>query len=122
MQKIRLIRDLLDNQLLDVTEQNAGKVDGIVLELRDGRPPRVAYAEVGPVTAARRLSERFGRWIARIDRRWGPERGRPFRIPISRISGFGIDLRLDFRAEETPIFAAERWLRKHVVARIPGSR
>lgn len=121
MRKIHLVRDLLDNQLRDAGGQNAGRVDGIVLELREGEPPRVGYAEVGPITLARRLNHRLGDWVARLDRRLGEDRGAPFRVPISRISGFGTDLRLDLHADGTPIFAVERWLRTHVVRHIPGS-
>ena len=118
---LRLVRDVLDNKLRDVTGQNAGRVDGIVVELRDGAPPRVRYVEVSPITAARRLSRRLGRWMERLDRRFGPERGTPYRIPFTRLTGTGVDLRIDFRAEETPIFAAEQRLRR-VVSRIPGAR
>ena len=41
--RVCLVRDILDNQLLDATNQNAGKVDGIVLEMRPGEPTRVHY-------------------------------------------------------------------------------
>lgn len=121
MATVHLVRDVLDNQLTDVADENAGRVDGLVLELREGEPPRVAFVEVSPITLARRINRRLGEWVARLDRRFGPERGRPFRIPFSRITGFGVDLKIDLRAERTPIFAAERWLCAHVVARIPLS-
>ena len=118
---LRLVRDVLDNELRDITGQNAGRVDGIVVELRDGAPPLVRYIEVSPITAARRLSRRLGRWMERLDRRFGPERGTPYRIPFTRIAAIGVDLKIDFRAEDTPIFAAERRLRR-LVSRIPGAK
>lgn len=119
--RICLVRDILDNQLLDSTGQNAGKVDGIVLELRDGEPPRVRYVEVGPITLARRLNRRLGEWVARLDARLGTGRGVPIRIPISRVTLDAPSLRLDIDADNTPIMAFERWLRRAIVKRIPGS-
>lgn len=119
--RVHLIRDVLDKQLVDATQQNAGKVDGIVIELRDNEPARVRYIEVGPVTAARRLNRRLGEWVARFDTRFGNGRGEHIRIPISRISIESPSLRLDFAVENTPIMAFERWLRRKVVSRIPWS-
>ena len=119
--RIRLVRDILDNQLLDVTGQNAGKVDGIVLELRENAPPLVRYVEVGPITLARRLNRRLGDWIARLDRRFGPGRGVPIRIPISRIVLDSPSLRIDFDADATPLMALERWLRRTIIRRVPLS-
>jgi hypothetical protein len=116
-----LVRDILDNQILDAKEKNAGKVDGIVLELRDGEAPRVRYVEVGPVTLARRLNRRFGGWVARRDARLGEGRGKPIRVPISRIVLDSPSLRLDIEADSTPIMAFERWLRRTIVSRIPWS-
>lgn len=121
MKRVLLVRDILDNQLIDVTGQNAGKVDGIVLELRDGAPPLVRFVECGPVTLARRLNRRFGEWVARLDARLGKGRGAPIRIPITRISEEGPTLRLDLSADETPLMSFEQWLRRTIVDRIPGS-
>ena len=119
--RVRLVRDILDNQLLDVTNQNAGKVDGIVLEMRPDEPTRVRYVEVGPITLFRRLNRRLGDWYARIDARLGEGRGAPIRIPISRVTLDSPSLRLDLAVEELPVMALERWLRRHIVARIPWS-
>jgi hypothetical protein len=119
--RVRLVRDLLDNQLVDVTDTNAGKVDGIVLELRPGAPPRVVGVEIGPVALGRRLNRRLGGWTARIDRHFGEGRGAPIRIPITRIAFESPSLRLDLAAERTPIFAIEHWLRRKIVCRIPGA-
>jgi hypothetical protein len=116
-----LIRDVLDKQLRDRNMQNMGKVDGIVLELRDNAPPRVAYLEVGPPVVARRLGERFSAWIARIDRRFGDGRGIAYRIPWSLVRPGIVDLEVNVDVEETPAYAFERWLRRTIVCRIPGA-
>jgi hypothetical protein len=119
--RLCLVRDVLDNQLLDASDQNAGKCDGIVLELRPGEPPRVQYLEVGPITLARRLNRRLGELVARWDARLGSGRGAPIRIPISRVSVDSETLRLDLKIDSTPLMAFERWLRRKFVARVPWS-
>lgn len=121
MTQLLLVRDVLDNQLIDATGKNAGKVDGIVIELRNGEPPRVTFIEVGPVTLARRLNRRLGNWVARIDARLGTGRGSPIRIPYSRIGFEGPSLRVDLLVSSTPIMAFEKWLRDRIVRHIPWS-
>jgi hypothetical protein len=117
---VLLVAEVLDNQLIDATDQPAGRVDGIVLELRDGRPPKVVFIEVGPITLLERFSRRLARWYARIDARFGPGRGQPIRIPFTRVTLDEPSLRLDLKAESTPIFAVEDRLRETIVSRIPG--
>ena len=119
--RVCLVRDILDNQLLDVTKQNAGKVDGIVLEMRPGEPTRVHYIEVGPITLFRRLNRRLGDWFARIDAHLGEGRGVPIRIPISRLILDSPSLRLDLAVEKLPVMALERWLSQRIVAKVPWS-
>jgi hypothetical protein len=117
---VHVVAEILDQSLHDVHDKPAGRVDGIVLELRSGRPPRVSYIEVSPITLLSRFSRRLASWYARFDARLGDGRGVPFRIPWSRLTLDGPTLRLDFDAETTPIFALERRLRRFV-AKIPGA-
>lgn len=53
---MHLVREVLDKQVIDPNHRKAGRVDGIVLELRPGAPPRVAFIEVGVLTAVARVS------------------------------------------------------------------
>lgn len=115
-----LVAEVLDQQLCDAKGRPAGRVDGIVLELRDGRPPRVAYVEVSPITFLSRLSRRLAHWYARWDRRFGKGRGVPFRIPWTRLTPKGPALEMDVDSEATPIPAVEDWLRVHIIEKIPG--
>jgi hypothetical protein len=117
---VHLIADVLDEQLRDSRDQNSGRIDGIVLEIRDGKPPRVAYLEVSPITLLGRFSERLARWYATHDARLGHGRGTPFRIPWSRVTRDGPLLRMDIDADATPINALEDWLSRNIVQRIPG--
>ena len=46
MKRLDLIRDVLDTQVTDREETKMGRVDGLVLELREGQPPRVVSIEM----------------------------------------------------------------------------
>jgi hypothetical protein len=118
---MRLIAEVLDKQLIDRNGENAGRVDGVVLILRDGKPPLLADVVVSPITLLGRLNRRLGAWYATIDRRFGPERGKPFRVPWLRCTRYGTAIELDFEIERSPINAFEDYLRAHVVERLPGA-
>ena len=59
---MNLVHDVLDRVVVDRNEKHLGRVDGLVLELRDGAPPRVAYVEIGAETASRRVAG----WLTRL--------------------------------------------------------
>ena len=115
-----IIRDVLDNQLVDRNQRKMGKVDGIVIELRDREPPRLAYIEVGVTTLAKRLNPRLAGFVAAIASKWGAKQSEPFRIPWSKVRDIGIDVEVDVEAEATPALGYEKWLRDRIIARIPG--
>jgi len=117
-----VIRDILDNQLVDRNQCKMGKVDGIVMELRSGQPPRLAYIEVGLPTLARRLHPRSTRWVAAFLSKWGAKQSESFRIPFSKVRNVGINVEVDLDAEATPALAYEKWLREHIIERIPGGK
>ena len=118
---MHLVADFLDEQLVDVTGKRAGRIDGIVLELREGKPPRVTFVETSPITLLARFSRRLAERYAAFDRRFGKGRCVPFRIPWSRIERTGESCRFDMDANDTPIFALEDWLREKIVDHIPGA-
>jgi hypothetical protein len=117
----RLIRDVLDNQLLDRYKRPMGKVDGLILELRPGQPPRLAYIEVGSITLARRLHPWFARWVARWERKLGITAGRPFRIAWEKVRDVGVDVEVEVDIEETPLLGWEHWLSEKIIGKIPGA-
>lgn len=114
-------RDVLDTKLRDTFRREIGRVDGIVLEVVPGAPPRIAWLEAGGPVAWRRA----GRWLARLDealrRRWGARTAEPARIPWSAVAGTEDGLWVKVDADRTPAMAWELWLREHVVHRIPFS-
>ena len=118
---MRLVADVLDKQICDSKGRRSGRADGIVLELRDGKPPRLAYVEVSPITLLSRFSRRLAHWYARYDRKFGEGRGVAIRIPWTRMKQEGQTLIMDVDAESTPIFALEDWLRRAIVEHIPGN-
>lgn len=118
---MHLIRDVLDNQLVDRNQRKMGKVDGIVIELRPGQPPRLAYLETGATALARRLHPRLYQWIFALERRWG-KCELPYRISWAKVRDTGIDVEIDVEAEQTPALDYERWLRNHVIKHIPGGK
>jgi hypothetical protein len=118
---MKLVRDLLDGRMVDRHGRPLGRVDGLVLEQPDGAPPRVVCFESGLVTLARRLHPRLARWMRAVERRLGVSEGDPVRFPIQALRDVGVDVKLDVAAGETGARRWEKWLRKHVVGRIPGS-
>ncbi len=121
MKQLRLVAEVLDEQIKDRDGENAGRVDGIVLSLREGKPPLVSYIEVSPITMLARLNRRLAHWYARHDRTFGRGRGVPFRLPWARVRRSGPALEMDLDVEATPINALEDWLRVKIVERIPGA-
>ena len=116
-----LIKDVLDNQLVDLHGRRMGKADGIIIELRKDKPPQLAYIEVGGPTLAARLHPRLGKWARGLAKRFGPG-AETYRIPWSKLKSVGIDIVVLVDAEKTPVLAFEQWLREHVVSRIPGGK
>jgi sporulation protein YlmC with PRC-barrel domain len=118
--RIDLVGEVLDQRLVDFIGRPMGCVDGLVLELTEGEPPRVSQVETGGVTLARRLRGPLGRWLAAAARRWGGTRGEPFRIPWERVKAVGLDVEVELDADATPAWHWEHRLGR-LVAKIPGS-
>ncbi|MER9605249.1 hypothetical protein [Mesorhizobium sp. M0243] len=119
---MKLLRDLLDKQVVDREQIKIGKVDGLVAELRPGKPPRIIAIELGSITLARRLGAGPGRWMARlVVKLGGKQHGEPHRIAWHKVKDIGIDVEFDIDVRETSIFAWQDWLRDHVIGRIPGA-
>ena len=116
-----LVRDVLDKQLTDRHGKAIGRIDGIVMRIDGRQQPRVTHIEAGAVTQAHRLHSRIGLWTERIAQRWGKMRPNPYRVVWSALSFKDRDVRADVDAATVPTLAWERWLRTHVIDRIPGA-
>ena len=119
--RLRLIRDVLDSQMVDRRHRQSGKVDGILAELREDGRLVITAVENGLPEAVRRVSPKVGDWIAALGRRWGVRKGEIYRIPFDKVRRAGIEVRIDLDAEATPLLAWEKWLHDHIVRHIPGA-
>ena len=117
---MELMRDCLDKQLDDHNKRRMGRVDGIILDIEDGRQPHVAYVEVGVKTLLNRLSPRFGNMVAGLAKRFGVSI-EPYRIAWGKVKVGLNNVLVDVEAEQTPALEWELWLRKKVIGRIPGA-
>ena len=117
MKKLDLTRDVLDKQAVDRDGTKMGRVDGLVLELRGDRPPRVDAIEMGFAVLARRVGPRTERWLEKL-RRFSIRRTARQRVPWETVIEVQLyHIKLDVKAFDTPAFAWERWLRDHFVAK-----
>jgi sporulation protein YlmC with PRC-barrel domain len=118
---MELARLVMDQQVVDDEGELMGKVDGLVLELRSSRQPRVARLLVGGGTLARRIGPRAARWWARWRRVVGPSRDRPTQIPWELVHRVGITIGVSLTADRTPAMAWEDWVRERIIGRLPGA-
>ncbi|HEX6536257.1 MAG TPA: hypothetical protein VF041_16820 [Gemmatimonadaceae bacterium] len=119
---MELGRDVLDKLLVDRQRRPMGRVDGLVLVCPPDEPPRVTAIECGAGTLGARLPRWLGWAVARLARRFGARGGAPYRIEWSRVSRIGHrEIEIDVDGPRSGALATERWLRDHVVARIPGA-
>lgn len=113
---------VLDGQLVDRNREHAGRCDTLMLELRDGKPPRVAAVLVGGEVR----DERIGRWMIALSNLFlGRSRKRHpgvTRIPFSAVRSIGDTIQVDVLRDDMESEHVERWLAKHVISRIPGGK
>jgi hypothetical protein len=120
---MRIVRELLDKQIIDRAGERIGRVDGILLELVPGEPPRVHKLELGWVTIADRVHPRLARLVERAHRRWSVRRSARSHIDWDAVIAHNVHhIQVDVAAAETAAFDWELWLRRHVIGKIPGGR
>ena len=116
---MELVRDVLDEQLVDATGRKIGKIDGIVLQLGKNRccacwrsrsaaaPPRVAMPKF------------FRGLFQSLARAWTPHGGEPYRVPWNKLHFGALDVRLDMDVS-TSLVSGEREAERFV-RHLPGS-
>ena len=95
---------LLDRQLVDPDGTLVGKIDDLELDVEPG--------VIEPGAPRPRVLALFAGWG------WHD----PARIDMALIRDFGSDVKVLAHADELSTHDGERWLRDHVVRRIPGAR
>jgi len=116
-----LRHDVLDAQLVDRHREHIGRCDTVMLELRDGRPPRVAAILIGGAVR----DERIGRWmqaLRRLVHRGEARSDGVSRIPFAAVQSIGDTIQVDVLRDELPSENVERWLAERVVCHIPGAQ
>jgi sporulation protein YlmC with PRC-barrel domain len=114
-----VVRELLDNQLVDTDKRNLGKIDGIALHVAHGKQPRVTHLESGALILAGRLGPRWERFVAFMTRHFGVRKNPVFRVPWSKVTKTGIDIYIDIDGVKSDAFAWEHWLDDHLIGRLP---
>jgi sporulation protein YlmC with PRC-barrel domain len=115
-----LVHDVLDKKIVDRNGREMGRVDSIVIEVRDDAPPRVTALEIGPAVLAYRILPALGRIVSGMEHAFGIDEGRPLRIPIGKTLGIDEHVKVDVAMGQTSAATVERYLRR-LVGRIPGS-
>ncbi len=122
IEPLPLVRDVLDKQIYDANALRIGKVDGVLLMRRQGRPPRVLAIETAMPTAWRRLSIRLGDWIERLQQWLAPDLEGATRIRFEHVIQSGIDVNVDIDGKKTNAYVWEDWIKKTFVEKLPGGK
>ena len=114
--EILLMRDIVDNQVLDVGGNRVTKVAAVEAEEAEpGARPVLRCLLIGPEPLARRIGGRVAFLAGVLTRR-----DRTVRIPWHDVIDVGPDVKLSVRAEETGATHAEDWVREHIIKYIPS--
>ena len=118
---MHIIRDLLDKQIVDRDACEVGRVDGIVVELRENGPPVVVAFELGFVPLAHRIGRRAEALVEALHRRFSVRQSARFHIPWADVTDVNVHhVRIRTNFEDIGAADWERWLRKNVIRRLPG--
>lgn len=121
MGAVHLVHDVLDAQLVDRVQEKIGRVDGLLLELEEGRPPRVATIVIGGAARAERVGHGFAALRRGLRAVFGRHEDHVSRIPFEKVRRIGDTIELDVDEQTLESEHLERWLKEHVVCRIPGA-
>jgi sporulation protein YlmC with PRC-barrel domain len=119
-----LVKRLLDHQVVDRDGRLLGKVDDLALR-EDGDGLVVEGLLIGPGALAPRYPGVLGRWGWAIWRRLNhPDDPGVVLVPWREITDLGSAIQVVDRAgaELLASFGLERWLRRHLIGRIPGAK
>jgi hypothetical protein len=121
--RLDLARDVLDKLLVDAEGNDLARVDGVIIEIRKDKPPRVDHLELGFVVLAARFHPRAEALAMKLHERWSVRRSARYSIPWKKVDEVTDQhIKVDVIADDTPAFDWERWLRKHIVHHLPGGK
>ena len=116
-----VVRDVLDQRVVDRNGREMGRVDGVLLDQHPGRPPRLAAILIGPSVLGDRLHPRLGRVVKALEQRLGLDRDRPTRINFAEIDDIDDKVRVRVGIGDTAAAAVEQRIRRWLL-KLPGSR
>ena len=119
---IHLIRDVLDDQMIDKKDAPMGRIDGIVIEVEDGKQPRVVELQGGIVVLGERLGRRIGKFVRLMAMRWGLVKGEKTRVKWEQVRWVFSEIKVDVDGDQTPALEWEHWLGEKVIAKLPRSK
>jgi len=117
---MNLVRDMLDQLVIDRNGHPMGRVDAVVLDVRNGLPPRVLSLAIGPVALGERLHPTIGRWVAAIEAAFGIAAGRPVEISASAAQIADNGVHVDIAIGDTAAAIVEQRIRGWL-GRLPGA-
>jgi len=118
---VDVVRDLLDKQVVDRNGREMGRVDGIVVDQREGGPPKLSTILIGASVLGERVHPALGRWVAAIERALGLDKQRPVPIAFNDVTEIDRRVKVDVAIGDTSAGVVEQWVRGWV-SRIPGAR
>lgn len=118
---MNVMRDVLDKSVVDRNGREMGRVDGILVDYQPNHPVRLAAIVIGPAALGDRLHPALGRFVRRIEKRFGIDQNRPAQIDFAEVDNIEGKVRLRLAISDTAVAAIEQRLRAWVI-RLPGAR
>jgi hypothetical protein len=118
---VDVVRDVLDQSVIDRNGREMGRVDGILIEQQPNQPVHLTAVLIGPAALGDRLHPAVGRAVRRIEKSFGVDENRPARVAFADIDEIETKIRLRLTISETAVAAVEQRLRSWLL-RLPGSR
>ena len=115
-----VVHDVLDKHIVDRNGREMGRVDGIVVEISDDEPPRLAEVLIGASVLGTRVNVGFGRWVHGLEEGLGIGDERPVHIDFSHVAEIGDKVKIDVAVGETGADTLEHRLRTWLT-KLPGS-
>lgn len=113
---------LLDRQIVDRTGAMSGKVDDVEIVVGDDGAAQISALLSGPGVLAGRLGHmRFGRWRERMESALEPPGERMSRVSLRHVRRMDQAVQLSIERDVLASSGTERWVRDHVIERIPRS-
>ena len=113
---------LLDRQIVDRDGGLVGNVDDIELTVTADGTLKVHALLVGQRVLGDRIGGWLGRWISGVARRLSTSDDQgPLRIPYRLVSTINSEVTLIVRRDQLADPPLEKWLREHLIERIPGA-